>query len=493
MSFKINGETWQPQTAAEHTLEIVTKINQLLQENEIKDKDGNIVQLKQNYGNALYLLALGDGNRFADNDAKLEKAINSFNVELCDEEQIANLLPIAAVTRNPGSYSTLRLTVTASEDGTCTIPAGTKAPYGNVNFVTKTETILTPGATQVIETVADVLGPVAVLSGEVTAFDTDIANLESVENQESSIPGVSPETTSELRQRLIQGDTIKYSLNGCKNALEELTGVTYAKIYFNYNTSSTIELPGGVELQPRTAYIVIHGASDDIANVYSEYMNAPTQNSPIGAGTYSKVSMTITAVAGGTVNLPEGTSITYHEHTFVIDTATTIDPGEFKVVQFTCDEWGPYTIPAYGVTELDQEIENVDSVYNTTPAIPGTFDPRHEQDWVTSSGQAIPIYYDDATEQNIFVKIVLKEDAESGTQVENQLKRDLISASSQWGIGQTVTEILTGAPFVNCSYTEVAYTEISLDGETWEKYQNLGCNVIPRVTDGTISIEQLGE
>lgn len=493
MSFKLNGETWQPQTASEHTVQIIQKINQLLQENEIKDEDGNIIQLKQNYGNALYLLALGDGNRFADNDAKLEQAINSFNIELCDENQIANLLPIAAVTRNPGSYSSLRLTVTASEDGTCTIPAGTKAPYGNVNFVTKTETILTPGATQVIDTVCDTLGPVAVLSGEVTSFETEIANLESVENMESSVPGVAPETTNELRQRLINGDTIKYSLNGCKSALEELTGVTYARIYFNYNVSSDIELPGGVELAPRTAYIVIHGSSDKIAEVYSEYMNAPTQNSPIGEGTKSTVVVTVTAADGGNAVLTGTTSVTYGGKTYVIDSATTVLAGESEDVQFTCEEIGPNNIPAYGITELDQTIENVESVYNTRPAVPGTNDPKHTQNWVTSSGQAIPIKYDDAMEQNVFVKIWLKEDAEAGTQVENQLKRDLIASSAAWGIGQTVTQILTCQPFVNCTYTEVAYTEVSLDGETWDQYKALGCNVIPRVSDATISIEQLGD
>ena len=114
MSFEINGEAWTPKTATEHADSIIAKINALLQENNVQDKDGNIVQLKKNYGNALYLLTLGDAQRFAENDAALSKAINSFNIELCDDHQIENLLPIAAIDRNPGSYSTLKLTVKAS-------------------------------------------------------------------------------------------------------------------------------------------------------------------------------------------------------------------------------------------------------------------------------------------------------------------------------------------------------------------------------------------
>lgn len=401
MSFVYNGQTWQPQTATEHADNIIDRINQLLQENNIKDENGNIAQLKVNYGNAFYLLALGDGDRFAQNDEKLTRAKNSFNIELCDDQQIENLLPIAAMTRNPGSYSTLILTVTASENNGCVIPAGTRAPFENVNFVVQEEVVLTAGATQNILTVCDTLGPVAVLTGEVSEFETTIANLASVTNPQSSIPGTSPESTNELRQRLIKGDTIKYSLDGVKNALEELTGVTYARVYFNYNNTATIELPGGVEVQPRTAYIVIHGDSPDIAKVYSEYMNAPTQNAP-GATTTAK-----------------------------------------------------------------------------------------EQNYVTNSGQAIPIKYDAAAEKNIYVKVMLKADAEAGTQVDNQVKRDLILSSAAWQIGEEITSLLTSVPFANVNYTDVAYTLVSEDGEEWTNKIDIDCNVIPRVTDATVIIDQL--
>lgn len=493
MSFIINGKTWQPQSTKEHAESIIEKDNQLLQENNIKDSSGNIIQLKQNFSNAMYLLALGDGERFAENDQKLSAAINSFNIELCDDAQLENLLPIAAVTRNPGSYSTLRLTATASQDGDCFIPAGTKAPYGAVNFVVQNDVLISAGSYQFIDTICDTLGPVAVLTGEVTAFDGSIANLEKVENMESSVPGVARETNAELRKRLINGNTIKYSLDGCKTALEELTGVAYARVYFNYNTEETLTLPGGVILEPRTAYIVVYGASDKIAEVYSEYMSAKTQNAQNGAGTFSTVKITITATTAGAVTLPGTTSVTYGGHTFLLGSEETIEAGNSKVLTFTCDTWGPFQVPALAIQELDQEVENVSSAYNLDPAIPGTYDPRHEQDWITTSGQAIPIKYDDATEQKVYVKIWLKENAESGTQVENQAKRDLILASSAWRIGENVTQLLTCAPFVNCPYTDVAYTQISTDGITWSEYVNIGCNVIPRVTDATISIEQLGD
>ena len=491
MSFKINGEDWQPKTAVQHADLIIDKINELLQENDVRDKDGNIAQLKKNYGNALYLLALGDGSRLAQNDAELSKAINSFNIELCDDQQIQNLLPIAAITRNPGSYSTLQLVAKASDDGDCVIPAGTKAPFNDVNFVVQNEVIISAGSTQLIDTVCDTLGPVVVLTGEVTEFETEIANLESVENPSSSVPGVAPETTNALRQRLLAGDTIKYSLDGCKRALEELTGITHAHIYFNYNISDDLVLPGNVTVAPRTAYIVVLGSSDKLAETYAEYMSAPTQNDENAEGTYSTVTVTIVTGADGNVTIPQGTSVTYGGHVFETSQQETIAASSEKDIVFTCTEWGEYEVPALGIQALDETISNVTSVYNLNPAIPGSPDPKHSQDWVTSSGQSIPIKYDDAQKTNIFIEVYIEKNADASDNVKNQIKKDLIYASADWGIGETVTQVLACAPFVNCLYTDVAYVKISKDGTTWTDALEMDANEIPRVTDATITIEQL--
>ena len=493
MSFKIDGVEWQPKTATEHADLLIQKINELLQAEGIQDKDGNIIQLKKTYGNALYLLALGDGARFAENDAVLSKAINSFNIELADDQQIQNLLPIAAMTRNPGSYSTLQLVATASDGGQCVIPAGTKAPYGDVNFVTQTETVISAGSTAIIDTVCDTLGPVVVLSHEVTAFESEIANLESLDNPTSSVPGVAPETTNELRKRLLAGDTIKYSLNGCKNALEELTGITHARVYFNYNTTDPLVLPGNVAIAPRKAYIVVLGSSDKIAETYAEYMNAPTQNDPNAEGSYSQVTIRVTAGSGGNAVLPNTTTATYNGHTFKINAATTVAQGTTQDIVFTCTEWGEYEVPALGIQALDQTIANVESAINMQPAIPGTGDPKHSQNWVTNSGQAIPIKYDDAKKTNIYIKVYLEENAETGSSVENQIKKDLIYASAGWQIGEIVTQVLCCAPFVDCQYTEVAYVKMSRDGTNWYDVLEMNANEIPRVTDSSISVQQLGE
>lgn len=492
MSFKIDNQTWVPQTTNEHAVSWMEGINALLEANDIRDADGNIIKLSQNFANALYLQVLAGANRLADNDQKLQQAINSFNIELCDDQQIENLLPIASITRNPGSYSTLVLTCTASEDGVCTIPAGTKAPYGDVNFVVQTEAVIQAGETQNINTVCDTIGVYAVLSGEVTSFDTQIPNLENVINNVSSVPGNAAETTASLRRRILRGQTIPYSLDGVKLALEELTGINHARVYFNNDNSATKTLPGGIVIQPRTAYIVVNGNSDKLAETYAKYMSAPTQNAPGASptGSYTTVDVLVTAGESDAL-VPEGTTFTFDGVTFQSSADTTVLAEQTETITFTAEEVGAIIIPSGSITSFQQPVENVVNISNDA-SVPGEDKTAYEQNYVTQSGQIIPIKYDSASNQTVFVKVYLAEgDSNDSPQIRNQIKRDLIASSASWLIGESITSLITGAPFENCTYTTVAYTQVSTDGATWSNIISVAANAIPRISDSTIIVESL--
>ncbi len=491
MGFKIDDTEWLPQTTQEHATAWMEEINALLEANNVIDEDGNIVKLSQNFASALYLQILAGASRLEKNDEKLNAGINSLNVEACDDQQIENLLPIAAITRNTGSYSTLTLTVTADAENVCVIPAGTKAPFKNVNFIVQTQIVLQPGTTQNIATVCDTIGAIVVLKGEITAFETQIPNLAGVVNNVSSIPGNNAETTASLRQRIIKGNTIPYSLDGVKIALEELTGVNHARVFFNYNTSGTITLAGGIELQPRTAYVVINGESDSIAETYARYMNAPTQNAPSASdtGSYTTVEVLVTA-GSGSATVPKGTSFLYDGMTFKSDSEKTVSAGSTASVGFTAIDVGPVTIPAGVITAFDTNIENAVNITNKA-SMPGIAKTAYSQYYISGSGQTIPIKYDKAENEIVFVKVVIDKNGEYGSQVENQIKRDLIAASASWIIGQNITSLLTSAPFVDCTYTKIAYTQVSRNGENWVSLIETSVNAIPHVSDDTIIVETL--
>lgn len=491
MGFKINDTEWLPQTTQEHATAWMEEINTLLKANNVTDENGDIVKLSQNFASALYLQVLAGASRLEKNDEKLNAGINSLNVEACDDQQIENLLPIAAITRNTGSYSTLTLTVTADAENVCVIPAGTKAPFKNVNFIVQTEIILQPGTTQNITTVCDTIGAIVVLKGEITAFETQIPNLAGVVNNVSSVPGNNAETTASLRQRIIKGNTIPYSLDGVKIALEKLTGVNHARVFFNYNTNGTLTLAGGIELQPRTAYVVINGESDSIAETYAKYMNAPTQNAPGASDTGSYTTVEILVTAGsGNATVPKGTSFLYDGMTFKSDSEKIVSAGSTASVSFTAVDVGPVTIPAGAVTAFDTNIENAVNITNKA-SVPGIAKTAYSQNYISGSGQTIPIKYDKAENEIVFVKVFIAKTGESGSQIENQIKRDLIAASASWIIGQNITSLLTSAPFADCTYTEVAYTQVSRDGETWVNLIETSVNAIPRVSDDTITVETL--
>lgn len=489
MGFKIDDTEWLPQTTQEHATAWMEEINALLEMNNVTDEDGNIVKLSQSFASALYLQILAGASRLEKNDEKLNAGINSLNVEACDDQQIENLLPIAAITRNTGSYSTLTLTVTADAENVCVIPAGTKAPFKNVNFIVQTQIVLQPGTTQNIATICDTIGAIVVLKGEITAFETQIPNLAGVMNNVSSIPGNNAETTASLRQRIIKGNTIPYSLDGVKIALEELTGVNHARVFFNYNTSGILTLAGGIELQPRTAYVVINGESDSIAEIYARYMNAPTQNAPGASdtGSYTTVEVLVTA-GSGNATVPKGTSFLYDGMTFKSDSEKTVSAGSTVSVGFTAIDIGPVTIPAGAITAFDTNIENAVKITNKA-SVPGIAKTAYSQNYISGSGQTIPVKYDKAENEIVFVKVVIAKTGESGIQIENQIKRDLIAASASWIIGQNITSLLTSAPFVDCTYTEVAYTQVSRNGENWVNLIETSVNMIPRVSDDTITVE----
>lgn len=491
MGFVIDNREWLPQTTGEHAKAWMEGINALLEANDIRDDKGNIIKLSQNFASALYLQVLAGANRLADNDQKLQQAINSFNIELCDDQQIENLLPIASITRNLGSYSTLVLTVTASEDGDCTIPAGTKAPYGDVNFVVQETAIIEAGKTQNVQTVCDTVGAIAVLSGEVTAFETQIPNLESVINNVSSVPGNAAETTNSLRRRILQGQTIPYSVDGVKLALEELTGVNHARVYLNINTDSTITLTGGIVIQPRTAYIVINGNSDEISKTYARYMNAPTQNAPGASPTGTKTTVNVSFTAGDeAATIPENTQFSYDGMTFYNESAVTVAANDTEIVQFVATDVGAVVIPAGEITlptQFTPILEGIVSIGNQA-SVPGQNKTAYTQNYVTASGQTIPIHYDVSEKQTVFVRVYVKNTPEFGDQIVNQIKRDLIVESASWNIGDVVSSLTTGAPFKDCTYAEVLYTQVSTDGETWTNLISVAANAMPSVSDSTISV-----
>lgn len=268
MSFDINGITWTPETASQHAQEILVAMNALLTAQ-------GLPTVSATPANALWLFMLAIGSKEQTQDNDLSAAINSFNLALCDDQQISNLLPIAGTALIPGAFSLVNMKVTAGA-GSVTVPSGTLLPYGTVNFATTSGITLTSGIIGYVDAVCDTLGPTVVPASGLIAFGTNIPNLSSVYNPTAAIVGRYTETQSQARQRLILGQTIGWNLNGVQTALSAIPGVTSALVYFNQDTMNTLVLTGGLTVLPRHCRIIIAGTDSSGTLIASEYLSRIT-------------------------------------------------------------------------------------------------------------------------------------------------------------------------------------------------------------------------
>jgi repressor of nif and glnA expression len=116
-----------PSTTTEHAQAMLAYIN-------VSVAPLGIV-FKARITNIVWLLCLGCGSLAAAFDVLLYAAYNSFNIALCDDDQILNLLPVAGTARIPGSASTLVVTFSAASTGPLTVPIGTQIRVAGEDYL----------------------------------------------------------------------------------------------------------------------------------------------------------------------------------------------------------------------------------------------------------------------------------------------------------------------------------------------------------------------
>lgn len=271
MSFTVNGQTWTPQTTTQHAINMLDTMNANLQ-------SLGLDQVVASNANAIWLILLAVGQKEADQDNVLVQAFNSFNISIADDAQISNLLPAAGTSLIPGAYTQATLTVYAGS-GSVVVPSGTLAPYGNVNFATTSGITVPASGVGTVTAICTTIGEIPLPANGITSFTTNIANLHSVTNLTAGITGRNTETQNQARQRLIYGNTISWNIDGVMRALQSISGITAAQVYFNVDTVNNMTLQGGTIVPPRHARIVVAGSDPTglaIASNYFNLMTAPT-------------------------------------------------------------------------------------------------------------------------------------------------------------------------------------------------------------------------
>lgn len=207
------------------------------------------------------------------NDSYVQAVLDAFNPYAVTGVAQDRLAPLMGKNRNKEAKSTVTLTVTADANG-CTIPAGSQCGDGKNRVATVADVTVAPNGSASVIAESLEYGPIEFSSGTITKIETAVYGWASVTNQDSAQPGVSRETDTQLRFRMLKSQgRASASTLGLYTAISEIDGVTYA--YCDDNKTDAV----AKNLQPHSYIVIVDGGSDDdIANAMLSY-------GPAGIGT----------------------------------------------------------------------------------------------------------------------------------------------------------------------------------------------------------------
>jgi uncharacterized phage protein gp47/JayE len=151
------------------------------------------------------------------------------------------LVAFNGIVREPGSFSSVLLTFTRSNDltdGDVLVPINTQVTSNNSNVIWSTTaeaTILNNNATTTITATPDEIGPIGALAGTLTNLVSSVPNVASVTNLADATEGSDEETDAELKLRRQQqlGQAGTATATGIVSALQLMEEVRKATIIVN--------------------------------------------------------------------------------------------------------------------------------------------------------------------------------------------------------------------------------------------------------------------
>jgi hypothetical protein len=113
------------------------------------------------------------------------------------------------------------------------------------------------------------------------------------------------------------------------------------------------------------------------------------------------------------------------------------------------------------------------------------------QNYITLVGQTLTLNYDNASAQNVYVKIYIPSGIILTTSQTNGIKKIITDSQSSLTIGEVVNSKFIDNLFINFLEFEISGSEISLDGNTWSQRVEVDSNNYPRFLAENIEVENL--
>ena len=268
-------------TVEENASDYLSKVNILLAQNGVVDKEGNPAKLVALAGSPTWLFALAQGQNTTEWQERLRKAYYSIDIENCDDEQVYVLATLAGVLFKEQSSPMISLLVKNTEDSPITLNASScyaEDSFGkNKWYPGNAYTIASQEETRILFYCSDKAGstpPNTVFTIKSTQTPSAFAPISIVTNESSSIL-FQGETAADLRNRVLLGSYAMDQISQAETAIQNLNGIIKCSIYFNPDANLPLPLPGSITLPPRTSFISIQGVDTDnlLATTYFKYMN----------------------------------------------------------------------------------------------------------------------------------------------------------------------------------------------------------------------------
>ncbi len=200
----------------------------------------------------------------------LQSVYDSMSVSNATGTNLDNRLELIGLSRSAAAYSTVTLTLTATD--ATTVPAGSQyATSADIIFATDSALVFTGAGSDDVEATCIITGANEAAASTVTTIKTPIYGISACTNAAAATPGRSRQSSASLKE----AHTIAVSTSGERDAASiyeailAVTGVSSVYILDN-NTSSTI---GSVPANT-LAISVIGGDTDDIAEAIDNTITA---------------------------------------------------------------------------------------------------------------------------------------------------------------------------------------------------------------------------
>lgn len=271
-------------TTEENASDYLDKVNNLLAQYGVVDKDGNPARLVALAGSPTWLFSLAQGQNTTEWQERLRKAYYSLDIEKCDDEQVYVLATLAGVLFKEQSSPMISLLVKNTEDVAITINASSCYAIDSFGenkwYPGNAYTLASQEEARILFYCSDKAGstpPNTLFTIKSSYSPAEFADISIVASESSTIL-FQGETAADLRNRVLLGSYAFDQITQAQTAIQNLNGITKCSIYFNPDANLPLPLPGSIQLPPRTAFVCVQGVDTDdlLATTYFKYMNVQT-------------------------------------------------------------------------------------------------------------------------------------------------------------------------------------------------------------------------